>query len=77
MSESRRTRSDSLDKVDVGKEEMTSLDQYPISQHEERKLVAKLDRRILPIIYALYLFACESGSRWTGAHTKTKSCGQS
>lgn len=62
MNESKRLRSDSLDKVDVGRE-VTSLDQYPISQHEERKLVAKLDRRILPIIYALYLFACESGSR--------------
>ncbi len=32
----------------------------PVSEDEERRLVRKLDRRILPIACLLYLFACQS-----------------
>ena len=32
----------------------------PVSEEEERRLVRKLDRRILPIACLLYLFACQS-----------------
>lgn len=31
----------------------------PATMEEERRLVRKLDRRILPIICLLYLFSCE------------------
>lgn len=56
---------DSLEKVDVEQKEVieqdeTTLENYVISSQKERRLVRKLDKRILLIIYTLYLFACES-----------------
>jgi hypothetical protein len=36
-----------------------SAQEEPVS-HEERLLVRKLDRRILPIACLMYLFACQS-----------------
>lgn len=57
---------DSLVKVDVEEQkevieqDETILENYVISSQEERRLVRKLDKRILLIIYTLYLFACES-----------------
>lgn len=35
-----------------------SIEEYT-TEEQERKLVRKLDRRILPILCLLYLFACE------------------
>lgn len=35
-----------------------SIEEYT-AEEQERKLVRKLDRRILPILCLLYLFACE------------------
>lgn len=65
MKGEKHARSDGLDKGDDVQEETivqdaTSLAQCPISPQEERNLVIKLDRRILPILYALYFFACKS-----------------
>lgn len=56
---------ESIDKVDVEQKEVTERDDTTleicaISSQEERRLVRKLDKRILLIIYTLYLFACES-----------------
>lgn len=63
MSE-KRELADSLDKADVEQKEVieqdeTTLETFVISSQKERKLVRKLDKRILLIIYTLYLFACE------------------
>jgi hypothetical protein len=56
MSQSQRTEDleikDSLDE-----EEKSAV--VAVDAEEERRLVAKLDRRILPIVCLMYLFACE------------------
>jgi hypothetical protein len=49
-------------KVDEAAYESASIPsaQEEPGSHEERLLVRKLDRRILPIACLLYLFACQS-----------------
>ena len=55
--------SDKIEKIDIEQKEAIEQDasfsdQLSITTHEERELVRKLDRRILPIIYTVYLFGC-------------------
>lgn len=49
------------DKLDVEKVENRSVSQSSVDEvsPEERKLVRKLDSRIMPLACILYLFACE------------------
>lgn len=46
-------------KVEVATEERASLEASGSWFMEEKRLIRKLDRRILPIACLLYLFACE------------------
>jgi hypothetical protein len=53
----------SVDKLDIEKVEDRSLRSQSIDEvsPEERRLVRKLDSRIMPLACILYLFACEYG----------------
>jgi hypothetical protein len=52
---------DSVDKADVVQVENRSIRSQSIDEisPEERRLVRKLDLRIMPLLSILYLFACE------------------
>lgn len=56
-------RSNSLEKRDVEQNDAYDQDDASLvtaeQSPEERKLVARLDMRILPITCLMYLFACE------------------
>ena len=63
MSSGNHAYDKSSDKIDVEQKETieqdsSSTDQLSFTEHEENELVRKLDRRILPILYIVYLFAC-------------------
>ena len=56
--------SDKIDKIDIEQKEVIEQgssfsSQLSVNTHKERELVRKLDRRVLPIIYTVYLFGCQ------------------